>query len=157
METLLDTLLEKAMAAHYHWIRSTSEQDKTMAELGDAIQEVKALKTTYLTCKPKMAYFDKILTHIGDKCLMTVWFFLDKKGEPYLSIERRILTKTPSLYGYEGILRRINNYYYIRSSFTLPVTAWSIFIEGCEEMKEVINAALSEFLKKKEDERLQNK
>ena len=157
METLLDTLLGKAKAAHYHWIRSTSEQDKTMAELGDAIQEVEALGPRYREFKPK-EYYSCRIHHGKDKRRMIVWFFLNEKEEPYVSLEMRTLTKEPHIYGYDGILRRFNGYYYITASFALPAMIWSEFFMAYKEMAGDIDKALATYLRKEiVNERLQDK
>ena len=152
MENPLDTLLEKAKAAHYHWIVNNPEkaQMTAMAELGYAIQNAEALKSEFHNFKVLELRAFKVTSYIGDKQVMLVCLCLDEKGEPYYTIEIRTLTKTPEKYGYNDILRRINGYFYIRNSFGMRVAAWSAFLEAVGLMREKTTKAMMEFLDKKE-------
>lgn len=147
-----DTLLEKAKAAHYHWIVNNPEmtQTKAMAELGDAIQDAEATKSKFYNFKVLECRAFKLKSYIGDRQVMLVCLDLDEKGEPYFTIEIRTLTKTPEEYGYNGILRRINGYFYICNSFGMRVAAWSAFFEGVRQMNEATNKAMIGYYDKKE-------
>lgn len=147
-----DTLLEKAKAAHYHWIVNNPEmaQVKAMAELGDAIQDAEATKSTFYNFKVLECRAFKLKSYIGDKQVMLVCLDLDEKGEPYFTVEIRTLTKTPEKYGYTDILKRINGYFYIRNSFGMRVAVWSAFLEAVGLMREKTTKAMMEFLDIKE-------
>lgn len=147
-----DTLLEKAKAAHYHWTVNNPEmaQIKAMAELGDAIQDAEATKSTFYNFKVLECKAFKFSSYIGDKQVMLVCLDLDEKGEPYFTIEIRTLTKTPEKYGYHDILKRINGYFYIRNSFGMRVAVWSAFLEAVGLMREKTTKAMMEFIDKKE-------
>lgn len=147
-----DTLLEKAKAAHYHWMVNNPEktQIEAMAELGDAIQDAEATKSKFYNFKVLELRAFKVTSYIGDKQVMLVCLCLDEKGEPYFTIEIRTLTKTPEKYGYTDILRRINGYFYIRNSFGMRGAVWSAFLEAVGLMREKTTKAMMEFLDKKE-------
>lgn len=150
MEHPLDTLLEKAKAAHAMWLTASNLETKAMAELGDAIQDAEALKSMFYDFKVLELRAFKLTSYIGDKQVMLVCLDLYENGEPYFTIEIRTLTKTPEKYGYNGILRRINGYFYIRNSFGMRVAAWSAFFEGVRQMNEATNKAMIEYYDKKE-------
>ena len=151
MEHPFNTLLEKAKAAHMKWMASASEATKAMAELGDAIQEAEALVSIKANFDVLECRAFKVKSYIGDKQVMIVALIADEKtGEPYFSIELRTLTKTPERYGYDGILRRINGYFYIRNTFAMRVTIWSGFFMAIQDMNKVANDALIEYMDKKE-------
>ena len=147
-----DTLLEKAKAAHYHWIVNNPQttQTKAMAELGDAIQDAEATKSKFYNFKVLELRAFKLKSYIGDKQVMLVCLDLDEKGEPYFTVEIRTLTKTPEEYGYTDILRRINGYFYIRNYFGMRVSVWPAFFMAVEQMKDATTKAMTEFLDKKE-------
>jgi hypothetical protein len=147
-----DTLLEKAKAAHYHWIVNNPQmtQTKAMAELGDAIQDAEATKSKFYNFKVLECKAFKVTSYIGDKQVMLVCLDTSEEGEPYFTIEIRTLTKTPEEYGYTDILRRINGYFYIRNSFGMRVAVWSAFLEAVGCMREKTTKAMMEFLDKKE-------
>ncbi len=147
-----DTLLEKAKAAHYNWTVNNPEkmQMDAMAELGDAIQDAEATKSTFYNFKVLEQRTFKVTSYIGDKQVMFVALDLDEKGEPYFTIEIRTLTKTPEKYGYTDILRRINGYFYIRNSFGMRVSVWPSFFMAVEQMKDATTKAMVEYLDKKE-------
>jgi len=147
-----DTLLEKAKAAHYHWIVNNPEmaQIKAMAELGDAIQDAEATKSKFYNFKVLECRAFKLKSYIGDKQVMLVCLDLDEKGEPYFIVEIRTLTKTPERYGYIDILRRINGYFYIRNFFGMRVAVWEAFFIAVGQMKDATSKAFTEYLDKKE-------
>lgn len=147
-----DTLLEKAKAAHYNWTVNNPQmmQMKAMAELGDAIQDADATKSTFYDFKVLEVRAFKLKSYIGDKQVMLVCLDTSETGEPYFTIEIRTLTKTPEKYGYTDILRRINGYFYIRNSFGMRVAVWSAFMEAVGQMREKTTKAMMEFLDKKE-------
>lgn len=152
MEHPLDTLLEKAKAAHYYWTVNNPQmmQVKAMSELGDAIQDAEALKSIFCDFNVIEMRAFKGTSFIGDKQLLFVALCEDEKGEPYYTIEIRTLTKTPEKYGYDAILRRINGYFYIRNSFGMRVAVWEAFFMAIGQMKDVAAKAVVEYLNKKE-------
>ena len=150
MEHPFDTLLEKAKVAHARWLTSSNLENKVMAELGDAIQEAEALKSIYVNFKMLECKAFRVTSYIGDKQVMLVCLDTDEKGEPYLTLEIRTLTKTPEKYGYNAILRRINGYFYIRNSFGMRVSVWLAFILAVEQMRDKTSKAMIEFINKKE-------
>ena len=147
-----DTLLEKAKAAHYNWTVNNPEmaQVKAMAELGDAIQDAEATKSTFYNFKVLECKAFKVTSYIGDRQVMLVCLDLDEKGEPYFTVEIRTLTKTPEKYGYHDILKRINGYFYIRNSFGMRVAVWEAFFMAVGQMRDATTKAFTEYLDKKE-------
>jgi len=145
-----DTLLEKAKVAHANWITATGHATEAMVELGDAIQEAEALKSIYANFDVLELRVFKGTSYIGDRQMMFVALDTDERGEPYLTIEIRTLTKTPEKYGYNAILRRINGYFYIRNSFGMRVCVWSAFFEAVNSMRKATTKATMDYLEKKE-------
>ncbi len=147
-----DTLLEKAKAAHFHWITDNHVKAfmDAMVELGDAIQDAEATKSEFYNFKVLECRAFKVKSYIGDKQVMLVCLDESEDGEPYFTIEIRTLTKTPEKYGYNDILRRINGYFYIRNSFGMRVGVWSAFFMAVEQMKDATTKAMVEYIDKKE-------
>lgn len=155
MEHPFDTLLEKAKAAHYHWIVNNPQmtQMKAMAELGDAIQDAEATKSIFYNFNVLELRAFRVTSYIGDKQVMLVCLDTSETGEPYFIIEIRTLTKTPENYGYTDILRRINGYFYIRNSFGMRVAVWEAFFMAVGQMKDATTKAMIEYYDKKEKSR----
>lgn len=146
----LDTLLEKAKAAHVRWITASNLETKAMAELGDAIQDAEATKSKFYNFKVLECRAFKVTSYLGDKQVMLVCLDTSETGEPYFTIEIRTLTKTPENYGYTDILRRINGYFYIRNSFGMRVAVWEAFFMAVGQMKDATTKAFTEYINKKE-------
>ena len=133
MRDLLELLLEKAKAAHYHWTVNNPQmtQIKAMAELGDAIQECEERKPQPHTyeCGPACYWRDK--NSNGDKCKFYLLAMAEEKTNK-LSFGLKIitLTSTPEIYMYDKILRRGENYCLIEYKISMRYEAWLNVAEG---------------------------
>ena len=145
MRDLLELLLEKAKAAHYHWTVNNPQmtQIQAMAELGDAIQECEARKPQPHTydCGPACYWRDKNAN--GDKCKFYLVAMVEE-GTKRLSFGLKIitLTSTPEIYMYDKILRKGENYCLLEYNISMRYEAWLNVVEGIkhifrdEQMKE---------------------
>ena len=147
MRDLLELLLEKAKAAHYHWTVNNPQmtQIQAMAELGDAIQEVEALKPDYT----RFDVFDGLSwrgkSEFGDLQKLEVWLGRKEKNtRPFIGVEVKTLTQHPEKYGFDQILRRINGWYYIRAHFVMGYEPWVMFFGAIQEMNKKLNDAILE-------------
>lgn len=121
-----------------------------MEKLGKAVKAADETMPSPTTFCIETACSVKGSSFAGDKQLMTLWLGYKKGGdEPYLCVQLRTLTKTPSQYGHDRILRRMGETYYIENGFVMRHRCWMALLSCMECMKGEINAAALKYYNKK--------
>lgn len=133
-----DTLLEKAQRAYdnWNWNNPQSKQIEAMRQLGDAIQDAKALKPQkdIFTCGGTTIRFKrKERNQHGD--LQHYSVYRGWRGETmYVFLEIHTLTAQPYRYAYTDILRRVNGLFLLENTIGMPLEVWAMASNAINEI-----------------------